>query len=64
MRFTEAIVAFAACLAQVQIAQAALAFTHWPSSLDAGVPTTLNWETDSDAVRSLLHSLSLSGAIC
>ncbi|BCS03697.1 GPI anchored serine-threonine rich family protein [Aspergillus luchuensis] len=49
MRFTEAVVAVAACLAQVQIAQAALAFTHWPTTIDAGAPTTLNWDSDSDA---------------
>lgn len=64
MRFTEAVVAVAACLAQVQIAQAALAFTHWPTTIDAGAPTTLNWDSDSDAVRSLLHSLGISGALC
>ncbi|PWY89271.1 hypothetical protein BO70DRAFT_377654 [Aspergillus heteromorphus CBS 117.55] len=49
MRLTESVIAVWACLAQVQIAEAALAFTQWPTAIYTGVPTTLKWETDSDA---------------
>ncbi|RAL03567.1 GPI anchored serine-threonine rich family protein [Aspergillus ibericus CBS 121593] len=49
MRFAKSILAVSACLAQVKIAQAALAFTQWPSVIETGVPTTLNWDSDSDA---------------
>ena len=50
MRFAKSILAVSACLAQVKIAHAALAFTQWPAVIETGVPTTLNWDSDSDAV--------------
>ncbi|OOF96393.1 hypothetical protein ASPCADRAFT_506080 [Aspergillus carbonarius ITEM 5010] len=49
MRFAKSILAVSACLAQVKIAHAALAFTQWPAVIETGVPTTLNWDSDSDA---------------
>ncbi|PYI18860.1 hypothetical protein BO99DRAFT_158961 [Aspergillus violaceofuscus CBS 115571] len=49
MRASSSLVAAFACLAQIGIAEAALSFTQWPSVIRAGQPTTLNWQTDSDA---------------
>ncbi|OJJ98232.1 hypothetical protein ASPACDRAFT_1857560 [Aspergillus aculeatus ATCC 16872] len=49
MRASNSLVAAFACLAQIGIAEAALSFTQWPSVIHAGQPTTLKWQTDSDA---------------
>ncbi|PYH97817.1 hypothetical protein BO71DRAFT_102009 [Aspergillus ellipticus CBS 707.79] len=49
MRLTESVIAVWACLAQIRIAEAALSFTQWPSTINAGQPATVSWTSDSDA---------------
>ncbi|RAL09794.1 uncharacterized protein BO97DRAFT_457376 [Aspergillus homomorphus CBS 101889] len=49
MRASDTLVAAFACLAQIGIAEATLSFTQWPAVIRTGQPTTLKWQTDSDA---------------